>query len=249
MSPTTGWASRSSPSVGNHDRKAPPGVPPGTAGLLTPGVQGDLANYKQVFADRPYPFGDAAPYKDAGFTQRTRPADDPPGASSHYFVDYKDRPGDLPGQLCWGLADCDASQNPAFPDAQGNRSQLDYLRSNGGDASRAGQAGVRGHAHAHARPARPELHRPHHVQPRDGQGPQPHQAPRTTCASRRPPSRPAWTACCWATSRASSSTRAAAGCRTTSTAAPAASCTPTARWAPTTATGTASGCCAWRTAG
>ncbi len=68
------------PAVGNHDRKAPPGVPPGTAGLITPGVQGDLANYKQVFADRPYPFGDATPYKEAGLhaaharRRPTRPA-------------------------------------------------------------------------------------------------------------------------------------------------------------------------------
>ena len=127
------------PSVGNHDRKAPPGAAPGTAGLLTPGVQGDLANYKQVFADRPFPFGDAAPYKDAGFTQRTRAADDPPGASSHYFVDYKNIRVIFLDNSCWGLADCDPSQSPAFPDSQGNRGQLDYLRKNGGDASRAGK--------------------------------------------------------------------------------------------------------------
>ena len=127
------------PSVGNHDRKSPPGAPPGTAGLLTPGVQGDLANYKQVFADRPFPFGDAAPYAKAGFTQRTRPADDPPGASSHYFVDYKSLRVIFLDNSCWGLADCDPSQNPAFPDSQGNRGQLDYLRKNGGDATRAGK--------------------------------------------------------------------------------------------------------------
>ena len=127
------------PSVGNHDRKAPPGAPPGTAGLLTPGVQGDLANYQGVFADRPWPFGDAAPYKQAGFTQRARAGDDPPGASSHYFVDYRDVRVIFLDNSCWGLADCDASQNPGFPDSQGNRSQLDFLRRNGGEASRAGR--------------------------------------------------------------------------------------------------------------
>ncbi|HYI35906.1 MAG TPA: hypothetical protein VEX39_04845 [Thermoleophilaceae bacterium] len=127
------------PSIGNHDRKSPPGLPPGTAGLLSPGVQGDLTNYKRVFADRPFPFGDAAPYKDAGFTQRTRAAGDPPGASSHYFVDYKDLRVIFLDNSCWGLADCDASQSPAFPDAQGNRGQLEYLRRNGGEATRAGK--------------------------------------------------------------------------------------------------------------
>ena len=127
------------PAVGNHDRKSPPGVPPGTAGLITPGVQSDLANYRQVFADRPYPFGDATPYQGAGFGPRTRDPTDPPGASSHYFVDYRDLRVIFLDNSCWGLSDCDTSQNPGFPDGQGNRSQLDYLRKNGGDASRAGK--------------------------------------------------------------------------------------------------------------
>jgi len=127
------------PAVGNHDRKTPPGVPPGTAGLITPGVQSDLANYRQVFADRPYPFGDARPYQQAGFGPRTRDPADPPGASSHYFVDYKDVRVIFLDNSCWGLTDCDPSQNPGFPDGQGNRGQLDYLRRNGGDASRAGK--------------------------------------------------------------------------------------------------------------
>jgi 3',5'-cyclic AMP phosphodiesterase CpdA len=30
--------------IGNHDRESPPGVLPGTAGLLTPDVQGSLSN-------------------------------------------------------------------------------------------------------------------------------------------------------------------------------------------------------------
>ncbi len=125
--------------VGNHDRKTPPGVPPGTAGLLTPGVQGDLTNYKQVFSDRPYPFGDAAPYKASGFAQRSRPADDPPGASSHYFVDYEKVRVIFVDNSCWGIADCDSSQNPPFPDAQGNRTQLDFMRRSATDASAQGK--------------------------------------------------------------------------------------------------------------
>jgi len=66
--------------VGNHDRTSPPGVPPGTAGLITPGVQGSLANYKRIFADRPFPFGDAPSYEGIG---PPRPAGEPAGASSH----------------------------------------------------------------------------------------------------------------------------------------------------------------------
>ena len=49
--------------VGNHDRKAPPGTPPGTTDVVIPAGLGDLSNYKGVFADRPYPFGDATPYQ------------------------------------------------------------------------------------------------------------------------------------------------------------------------------------------
>lgn len=125
--------------VGNHDRKAPPGTPPGTADVVIPAGLGDLTNYKQVFADRPFPFGDAAPYQQPGFTQRTRDPRDPPGASSHYFVDYKDLRVIFLDNSCWGLAVCDRSQNPSFPDAQGNATQLDYLRRNATEATRAGK--------------------------------------------------------------------------------------------------------------
>ena len=139
--------------VGNHDRKAPPGAPPGTAGLLTPGVQGDLANYKQVFADRPFPFGDAAPYKDGGFTQRARPADDPAGASSHYFVDYENLRVIFLDNSCWGLADCDRQPEPGVPRLPGQPRPTGLPAQERQRRQPRRQAGVRGHAHAHARPA------------------------------------------------------------------------------------------------
>ncbi len=122
------------PGVGNHDRKSPPGVPPGTGGVFNPAIQGSIDNYKSVFAGRPYPFGDAAPYKDPEFSQRTRPASDPAGASSHYFVDYGKVRWIFLDNSCWGLSDCDASQHPSFPDAQGNRTQLQFLERNATDA-------------------------------------------------------------------------------------------------------------------
>ncbi|MBA3358410.1 MAG: metallophosphoesterase [Thermoleophilaceae bacterium] len=110
--------------VGNHDRKSPPGVPPGTAGLITPGVQGSLENYKQIFADRPFPFGDAPNYKGIG---PARPAGEPAGASSHYYADIGEVRWIFLDNSCWGLTDCDSVQSPAFPDGQGNTGQLQFL--------------------------------------------------------------------------------------------------------------------------
>jgi len=110
--------------VGNHDRTSPPGVPPGTAGLITPGVQGSLANYRQIFADRPFPFGDAANYEGIG---PPRPAGEPAGASSHYFADIGEVRWIFLDNSCWGLTDCDSTQSPAFPDAQGNTGQFQFL--------------------------------------------------------------------------------------------------------------------------
>ena len=115
------------PGVGNHDRLSPPGVPPGTGGLFNSSIQGSNTNYKSVFAGRPYPFGDAAPYKDRNLSPRSRPGNDPAGASTHYFVDYGKVRWIFLDNSCWGLSDCDESQNPPFPDAQGNTTQLQYL--------------------------------------------------------------------------------------------------------------------------
>ena len=136
------------PGIGNHDRQSPPGVLPGTAGLITPGVQGSLENYKEVFKDRPYPFGDAG-----------APAGDPPGASSHYFVDHGNVRWIFIDNSCWGLSDCDSVQNPPFPDSEGISDPVRVPRAQGQAGQRRRQARLRGHAHPHARPPRPELHR------------------------------------------------------------------------------------------
>ena len=115
------------PSVGNHDRMAPNGVPPGTGGLFNKTLRGTVTNYKSVFAGRPYPFGDAAPYRNSKFAQRSRPASDPAGASTHYFVDYGKTRWIFIDNSCWGIRDCDDDQNPSFPDAQGNTGQFQFL--------------------------------------------------------------------------------------------------------------------------
>jgi len=122
--------------IGNHDRTSPPGVPPGTAGLLTPGVQGSLENYKQVFSDRPYPFGDQPNYPGIG---PARPGGEPAGASSHYFADVGEVRWIFIDNSCWGIADCDASQSPEFPDAQGNNGQFEFLERNAREAGAAGK--------------------------------------------------------------------------------------------------------------
>ncbi len=121
--------------IGNHDRQTPPGVPPGTAGLLTPGVQGSLTNYRQVFADRPFPFGDAPNYEGIG---PARSAADSAGASSHYFADVGKVRWIFLDNSCWGIADCDGAQSPPFPDEQGNTSQLGFLERNAAAARDAG---------------------------------------------------------------------------------------------------------------
>jgi len=127
--------------IGNHDRTTPPGVPPGTAGLLTPRqVQGSLANYKELFKDRPYPFGDAEPYDKPGFEPAQRPGNDPAGASSHYMADVGEARWIFLDNSCWGLSDCDDFQSPAFPDAEGNRTQFEFLERKADEGRRQGKS-------------------------------------------------------------------------------------------------------------
>jgi Calcineurin-like phosphoesterase len=126
------------PGIGNHDRQSPPGVLPGNAGVLPPGVRGSLAPYKEVFKDRPYPFGDAAPYGDPQLAPRERPANDPAGASSHYYVDYGNVRIVFLDNSCWSLTDCDADQSPPLS-ADGVPTQLAYLEAKGREASQAGK--------------------------------------------------------------------------------------------------------------
>jgi hypothetical protein len=113
--------------VGNHDRlNAPanqPGFPPG----------GSTANYIEVFKGRPWPMGDAQPYGDPKFLQRTRPADDPPGAATHYFVDYDNVRWIFVDNSCWDITYCSTNgQNPADADP---RSQLPWLESRAREAT------------------------------------------------------------------------------------------------------------------
>ena len=108
---------------------------------------------------------------------------------------------------CWGLTVCDRSQNPGFPDAQGNAGQFDYLRRNATDATRAGKQ-VFVVMHIPTRDPRDQSYVEattfNHVMgkglnPAEGAGQRPLRGGRRAS--------PAWMGCWWATSRASSSTR------------------------------------------
>jgi len=90
---------------------------------------------RQIFADRPFPFGDGANYEGIG---PARTAADPPGASSHYVADIGRVRWIFLDNSCWGLTDCDSTQSPAFPDEQGNTSQLGFLERNAAEARDAG---------------------------------------------------------------------------------------------------------------
>src|SRR5215204_5663193 len=118
--------------VGNHNRKARPGFPHGVDPM------GDLTNYMNVFASRPYPFGDAPPYRDPLLEPRRRPASDPPGASSHYAVETGPVRWIFIDNSCYGIVNCDPLQNPPFPDAAGNQGQYDFLAREAAKATREG---------------------------------------------------------------------------------------------------------------
>ncbi|MGI8513298.1 MAG: metallophosphoesterase family protein [Solirubrobacteraceae bacterium] len=122
------------PGVGNHDRQGPPG-----AGGVTIPPLADLTPYKNFFAARPYPFGDAAPYSNPQISPRTRPASDPAGASSHYFVDAGNARWIFIDNSCFGIVNCDPFQSPSFPDAEGNDTQYEFLTSKAREASAQGK--------------------------------------------------------------------------------------------------------------
>ena len=243
MSPTTGSGVPYFPGVGNHDRKAPPGVPPGTGRPAHPGVQGDLANYKQVFADRPVSLR-----RRRAVQGRRLHAADAPGRRSRRRLLALLRGLGTPsaGSSSTTRAGASPTATPArtrrSPTRRATAASWITCERTAGDASRAGMT-VFAVMHMPTRDPRDQSYIDpttfNHVM---GKGLNPSQAPRTTMRFeevaragrrrrrvRRPHQGPV------------PLPRAAAGCRTTSTAAPAASCTPTARWAPTTATGTASG--------
>lgn len=91
--------------VGNHDRDSfsQGGLPP----------PGPLDAYVDVFRDRPYPFGDGPPKADPLLSPRERPAGDPDGAASHYFVDYANVRWVFIDNSCFSIDECDAFQQPS----------------------------------------------------------------------------------------------------------------------------------------
>jgi len=126
--------------IGNSDRRAPAGFRPGLQGLgLMPAGGSSLEPYKDVFADRPYPFGDGRPYGNPELARITRPGDDPRGASTHYFVDTGAVRWIFLDNSCWSISRCDAVQSPRFPDSEGSQGQFDWLERRAAEASRAGR--------------------------------------------------------------------------------------------------------------
>jgi hypothetical protein len=118
------------PAVGNHDREALPGFPEGVSPFSP------LGPYVTVFADRPYPFGDAPPPSDSAFSPRRRADGDPDGASSHYAFDYGRVRWVILDNSCFSFTTCDGSQNPPFPDSAGNDDSYEFLATEAADAAR-----------------------------------------------------------------------------------------------------------------
>ena len=119
--------------VGNHDGKqmTPEAITDAAAGS-TP--LRDTTFYEQVFAGRPYPMGDAAPYP--GLSPATRPAGDPEGAATHFWVDHGNVRWVFIDNSCYGIVNCDPLQNP--PDDTG-RDQYTFLRDAAAEADAAGK--------------------------------------------------------------------------------------------------------------
>ena len=121
--------------LGNHDGKqeTPEAVTEAAAGA-TP--LRNIEFYTQVFAERPYPMGDAKPYDDPLMSPKERPAGDPDGAATHYFADYGNVRWIFLDNSCYGIVNCDPLQNP--PDGEG-RSQYEYLRAQATEAAQQGK--------------------------------------------------------------------------------------------------------------
>jgi len=120
--------------VGNHDRS-----PAGTQGIGSIFDGGAIENYLAIFADRPYPFGDAAPVQAPGFAPTERPASDPAGASTHYALEAGPARFIFLDNSCFSFINCDPYQNPPLPDAAGNPSQYEFMRSQALLANRSNQ--------------------------------------------------------------------------------------------------------------
>ena len=116
--------------VGNHDRTTPTGIPGGTFPLS------EIENYAEFFAGRPYPMGDAPGYRE--IRPRARPAADPAGAASHYFVDAGRTRWIFIDNSCFSIVLCDQVQKPSGQ-TLGNESQFGFLERVAGKAQAAGR--------------------------------------------------------------------------------------------------------------
>ncbi|MGI8461521.1 MAG: metallophosphoesterase family protein [Solirubrobacterales bacterium] len=117
--------------VGNHDRSQS-----GTQGLGSSANGGDIAPYLEIFADRPYPFGDGPAVSEEGFEPVPRPATDPPGASTHYAVEAGAARFIFLDNSCFSFINCDPYQSPPLPTAAGDPTQYDFMRTQAKLASR-----------------------------------------------------------------------------------------------------------------
>ena len=115
--------------VGNHDRDSG-GLPGGT------NILGDFDPYAEFFADRPYPMGDAGGYEE--IRPSARPADDPDGASSHYFADAGGVRWVFIDNSCWSIILCNNLQNPSGQ-SRAAEGQLDFLQRVAREAGRQGK--------------------------------------------------------------------------------------------------------------
>ena len=122
--------------VGNHDRDQQTGENALTenAGGVTP--IGNLGPYRTYFASRPYPMGDAPPVSGLGFPASARPAGDPVGASSHYFVDAGLSRWIFIDNSCYGIVNCEPFQNPPNDEAL---TQYEFLRKHAAAAKSSGR--------------------------------------------------------------------------------------------------------------
>lgn len=116
--------------VGNHDRKASPGLPGGVD------IQGDFGPYAEFFAPRPYPMGDAPGYPQVSPHQRQ--TSDPDGASSHYFADAGNVRWVFIDNSCFSILLCNGIQNPSGQSPDGEE-QLDFLERVGSEAQADGK--------------------------------------------------------------------------------------------------------------
>jgi hypothetical protein len=116
--------------VGNHDREALPGFQHGISPLSP------LGSYLTVFADRPYPFGDSPPPDIPGFSPTERPADDPPGASSHYAFDIGNVRWLILDNSCFEFSICDDRQNPPY---EGGNTTFGFIAEQAADAEKQGK--------------------------------------------------------------------------------------------------------------